>query len=199
MKNTAKSPLTQSLRILLVISGIVFTGFGFAYFQHEDSTNRVSFALTGTSGAEVTQKDMGGKWMLLYFGFTSCPDICPTQTAKVAQTLRLLDKKRLGDTIAPVFVSVDYVRDTPEGINSYLQRFDQRLIGLTGNPQQLDQVVSSFDTHYEVQRSQHAHHGDINVIHSSMTYLVDPFGKIVDQIAYGYDPAFLADHIEKLL
>ncbi len=199
MKNTAKSPLTQSLKMLMVIIGIVCTGFAFAYFQHEDLDSRVSFALTDATGSEVTQKDMGGKWMLLYFGFTSCPDICPTQTAKVAQTLRLLDKKRLGDAIAPVFVSVDHMRDTPEGINSYLQRFDQRLIGLTGNPQQLDQVVNSFGTHYEVQQSQHTHHGDINVIHSSMTYLVDPFGKIVDQIAFGYDPAFLADHIENLL
>ncbi len=199
MKNTAKSPIKQTLKIFLVIFGVVCTGFVFAYFQHEDLDNRISFSLTGSTGTEITQKDMNGKWMLVYFGFTSCPDICPTQTAKVAQTLRLLDKKHLADKIAPVFISVDYKRDTPKGIESYLQRFDQRLIGLTGNQQQLDQASKSFGTHYELQAAHNAHHGDINVIHSSMTYLVNPFGKIVDQIAFGYDPVFLADHIEKLL
>ena len=71
MKGTARSPIKQSLRMLLAISGIVFAGFIFAYFQHQDLDSRVSFSLTGPSGTEVTQKDMSGKWMLVYFGYTS--------------------------------------------------------------------------------------------------------------------------------
>ncbi|MCF7980391.1 MAG: SCO family protein [Pseudomonadales bacterium] len=200
MNTEIQSPKKQSLHLLFVMIAIIGAGFLFAYFQHENLDNRVNFSLIDTSGAEISQRDMGGKWMLVYFGFTSCPDICPTQTAKVAQTVKYLDKKRLGDDIVPVFISVDYKRDNPEKIKRYLAQFDQRIMGLTGSKEQLDQTTQSFHTHYELKENPAAvHHGGVDVVHSSMTYIVDPFGKIVDQIAYGYDPVFLADHIEKLL
>ena len=194
-----QSPKKQSLHLLFVIAAVVGFGFLFAYFQHENLDNRVNFLLTDGSGKEVTETAFGGKWMIVYFGFTSCPDICPTQTAKVAQTIRLLDKKRLGNAIVPVFISVDYERDTPASINHYLNQFDDRIVGLSGNKAQLDYVVSRFHTHYELKADPSAHHGGLDVVHSSMTYIVDPFGKIVDQIALGYDPLFLASHLETLL
>jgi len=99
----------------------------------------------------------------------------------------------------PIFISVDYKRDTPESVKRYLNNFDERIVGLTGNKKQLDLVAASFHTHYELNEDPAAHHGGIDVVHSSMTYIVDPFGKIVDQVALGYDPVFLADHIAGLL
>lgn len=199
MDTEIKSSLRQTSKLLSVIVAVVLTGFIFAYFQHTDGEGRISFTLQGPAGAKVTERDMGGKWMLIYFGFTSCADVCPTQSAKVAQTLRLLDNKHLADRIMPIFISVDYQRDSVESINAYLSRFDDRLVGLTGDPQQLDAVTRQFDTHYELIIPESGRADEINVIHSSMTYLVDPFGKIVERLAFGYHPDFLADRIAGLI
>src|SRR5580658_9259629 len=90
------------------------------------------FALTAGNGQQVTDHDVRDKWLLIYFGYTHCPDICPTTLADIAQVLDKLGP--LADEVQPIYISIDPERDTPETMAAYAKQFDPRIIGLSGSP-----------------------------------------------------------------
>ena len=108
---------------------------------------RSEFSLIDHTGQEVTQADYADRWQLVFFGFTNCPDVCPTTLAYMASVLDLLGKD--ADQVAPIFITVDPERDTVPVMAEYVSAFHPRLIGLTGTGAQVAEATRSFRTWYD--------------------------------------------------
>lgn len=132
------------------------------------------FTLTDQTGREVTERDFAGRFMLIYFGFTYCPDVCPTELGVMASALDLLGAD--ADRITPALITIDPERDTPAQLADYVSRFHPRLIGLTGTPQQIAQAARAYRVYYAKVRPPNA--SDYLMDHSSFTYLVGPDGRV---------------------
>lgn len=128
------------------------------------------FALLDEAGRGVTAADFPGKWLLIYFGYTYCPDVCPTELGVAAAAIDTLGPQ--GDRVVPVFISVDPERDTPAQLADYVARFHPRLRGLTGTPEQVATVARRYRVYYA--RARGSDNNDYLIDHSSFLYLVDP-------------------------
>lgn len=129
------------------------------------------FALTRGDGSAFTESSLAGQWSLVFFGFTHCPDVCPS-------ALIMLDKVKetLGD-IEIVFISVDSRRDTPEIVQQYVEYFDPEFIGVTGDEQGVKDATSALSVAYEFIPSDDGSE-EYTVVHSSTVILVDPAGRM---------------------
>jgi protein SCO1 len=134
------------------------------------------FTLTSPDGATVTEQTYRGKWLLVYFGFTSCPDSCPTALLEIAAALEKLGPG--ADRLQPLFITVDPLRDTPAVMGNYTQSFDSRIVGLTGTPHQIAAVAQEYGAYYEPRKSGPGAE-DYVMDHSTYLYLMDPEGKFV--------------------
>lgn len=105
-----------------------------------------AFTLTDQLGQTVRDSDFRGKLMLVFFGYTHCPDVCPLTVAALSQALKLLGDR--ADKVVPVFITVDPRRDSPRVIKAYLANFDQRIVGLTGTPEQIKPVAAAYRAFY---------------------------------------------------
>jgi protein SCO1/2 len=155
------------------------------------------FSLIDQNGKPVTEKDYAGKYKLMYFGFTSCPDICPTELQKFNMAL-----KALGDDakdIVPIFVTTDPERDTPEVMKDYVALFNPKIVGLTGTQDQLKQIEDEFKVYAVRQDISSGETKSYVMNHSSFTYFLGPDDKLL-LIFRNEDPAdVLADHIRKVV
>jgi protein SCO1/2 len=135
------------------------------------------FALIDQNGRTVRDSDFAGKYRIVYFGYTHCPDICPTDLAVIGQSMRRLEKEAPARAarIQPVFITVDPERDTPAVMKDYAAAFYPRLIGLTGTPQQVAAAAKAFAIWYAKQPPQPG--GGYAVDHSRMTVLMGPKGE----------------------
>ncbi|WP_137177361.1 SCO family protein [Roseomonas sp. AR75] len=132
------------------------------------------FRLVDQSGKAVTEADFAGKFLLVYFGYTYCPDVCPTELGVMAHAMDALGEDAA--RVTPVFVSVDPERDTPEALADYVSRFHPRMIGLTGTPEQVAAAARAYRVYYaKVQRPEMTQY---LMDHSSFTYLVGPDGRV---------------------
>lgn len=153
------------------------------------------FHLVNQKGAAVDASVLKHKWSAVFFGFTFCPEACPTTLLALGQTEKLLGPK--ADDFQTVFISVDPERDTPKVIANYLSNtaFARRSMGLTGTPQQVAEAAHAYKVFY-----QKAGDGqDYQVNHSTITYLMSPTGDFVCVIPYGETPNQMADQIEKAM
>jgi len=133
-----------------------------------------AFELTDEKHHTVTDADYRGRWMIVFFGYTNCPDECPLTLQKMATAMR--DMGRLADRLAPLFITVDPARDTPERLASYLENFDTRIVGLTGSDKQIAAVAKAYRVYYEAGKTEES--GADVVSHSTFLYLMDPTGKL---------------------
>lgn len=139
-----------------------------------------NFSLIDEQGERVTGYDFMGKYQLVFFGFTHCNDICPTQLYVITDTLELLGKK--ANQITPIFITVDPERDTPEIMKTYTDKFHPRMVGLTGSPQNIKNTLKNFRVYaqkprmdMDMDKGQHAQHMDTyQVDHSALVYLFAP-------------------------
>ncbi|MBI2295379.1 MAG: SCO family protein [Betaproteobacteria bacterium] len=139
------------------------------------------FDLTDHTGRRRTLADFKGKVVLLFFGFTNCPDACPTALAEMAQVV-----KQVGaDRVQGLFVTVDPMRDTPEKLASYVPAFHPAFLGLRGSKQELEKVTKEFKIYYQAQKDdQGGHsgngvgHGSYTVDHSTGIYIFDKEGRV---------------------
>lgn len=154
------------------------------------------FELTDHRGMLRTQEDFAGQWMLVFFGFTNCPDICPTTLAEVAAVMDGLGED--ANRVQPLFISVDPERDTPAALADFVPRFDAGIIGLAGTPDQIERTADNFNIYYE-KSEEAASQGSYAVGHSSQLFLFDPSGGYVKAWQYG-TPAeeILADLQERV-
>jgi protein SCO1/2 len=137
------------------------------------------FALTDQNGTARSDADFHGRYVLVYFGYTYCPDVCPTTLASIADALARLGPKASG--VVPVFITVDPARDTPKVLKRYLAAFGPRFVGLTGSPPRIAKVAQEYHVYYARQPLKGGGYG---MAHSSQLYLLGPDGRMVTF----YDP-----------
>ena len=131
------------------------------------------FELIDHTGRTRTERDFRGKLMLIYFGFTYCPDVCPTDLQAIGLALDKLGKD--GDSVQPLFISVDPERDTPEHLAEYVRMFHPRLIGLTGSAEAVRKAADAYKVYYaKIPASQNA--SEYTVDHTAFIYLMDREG-----------------------
>ena len=134
------------------------------------------FTLTDHTGKRVTEQDFRGKHMLVFFGFTHCPDICPAGLQLISAALAKIGDK--AERFVPIFISVDPQRDTPETVATYVKNFDDRIVGLTGTPEEIASVAKAYKVFYEKMPND-ASPEDYNMNHTSIIYVMDPKGEYV--------------------
>jgi protein SCO1/2 len=140
------------------------------------------FTLVATSGQNVSDRSYQGKWVLIYFGYTYCPDACPTALNNISVALEKLGSDTRN--LQPLFVTVDPQRDTRAAMADYLNAFDSRIIGLTGTQDQIDRTVKEFRVYASREKSDDG--GDSYLVsHTSYIYLMDPQGEFVNVIQGG--------------
>lgn len=153
-----------------------------------------AFSMVNQDGKPVTDKDFRGKYMLIYFGYTFCPDVCPTELQVITGAL-----EQLGDAannIQPVFVSVDPERDTPAVMKDYISNFYPGMIGLTGNAKQVSAIARAYRVYYSKVTEKGSAADEYTMDHSSIIYLMGPDGSFVKHFSYGTDAAALARGIK---
>jgi len=151
------------------------------------------FELVDAQGKTVTDRDFRGRWMLIFFGYTFCPDVCPTALGTVAVALERLGP--LAERVAPMFITIDPERDTPEVVGTFVRQFDPRIVGLTGTPEQIREVATRYRVYYrKVEPREYGGSPDAPYLmdHSSWLYLFDPEGRFVKTFSHGVDPQELA-------
>ena len=153
------------------------------------------FTLIDQHGRTVTEQDFRGRLHLVYFGFTFCPDVCPTELQTISAAL-----DRLGDKageVVPVFISVDPERDKPEVLAAYLKDFSPRIVGLTGTPEQVAQAARAYRVYYAKAPSQDGK--DYSVDHSNIVYLMGQDGQFLAHFSMRTTAEEMADTIRRHL
>ena len=154
------------------------------------------FSLVGADGKPVTDRNFRGRYMLIFFGFTHCPDICPAELQVIAQALEQLGDK--AKKVVPIFITLDPERDTPEAMANYVKSFGPNFVGLTGSPEAIAAAAKAYRVAYsKVENKDSA--GDYSVDHSALAYLMDPEGRYVTHFSYGLSADQMAEKLEKSL
>jgi len=161
----------------------------------ENGRNKIggSFNLTNHQNKSVTEKDFLGKYMLVYFGYTYCPDVCPTDLQIMSAALRMIDPAIAKD-ITPVFVSIDPERDTVDLMAEYIKHFHKNLVGLTGTVDQIKEIKSK----YRVYSAKSDDTADYLVDHTAYTYLMDKDGRLLKHFNHALPPERMAAQISAL-
>ncbi len=154
------------------------------------------FTMINQKGETVTDQTYAGKYTLLFFGFTFCKDVCPTELQVMTAAFAQLGAD--ADKIVPLFVSVDPDRDTPAVMASYVSSFDKRLQGLTGSPEQVAAMAKAYHVFYK-KIPNPDDPKDYEMDHSSILYLMGPDGKFLKYFAYSTDAKGLADSLQMVL
>jgi len=150
------------------------------------------FELVNAKGETVTDADVITEPSLVYFGYTFCPDVCPLDTARNAEAVDVLAER--GISVTPVFISIDPRRDTPEAVGTFAENLHEKMIGLTGSPEQVKAASQAYRTYYKSHESE----GDPDyylVDHSTFTYLVLPDHGFVDFFRRDLGAEDMADRV----
>ena len=153
------------------------------------------FSLVDDQGRSRSDGDFKGRLMLIYFGFTHCPDVCPTSLQVMGNALDLLPADQ-ADQVAPLFISVDPERDTAAAIKGYAQQFHPGMLGLTGTPEQVAAAAKAYRVFY---RKAPGRADDYLVDHSSIVYLMDREGRYLSHFTHEAPPEAIAAAIRKAL
>jgi protein SCO1 len=153
------------------------------------------FRLPDASGKERSLQEFKGKAVVVFFGFTQCPDACPTTLTEIAQAKKLLGAD--GDKVQAVFITVDPERDTPEILKAYMGNFDPSFVALRGSPEQLAAVAKDFKVYYKKVEGKTP--STYSMDHSAASYVYDPQGRLRLYTRYGSGAQALADDIKLLL
>jgi protein SCO1/2 len=152
------------------------------------------FQLTDQAGQTVTEKNLRGRPTLIFFGFTHCPDICPTSLFEISEVLKAMGKD--ADRVNAYFISVDPERDNLAAIKEYLSSFDPHLKGLTGDPEAVAKVISGFRVYA---RKVPLKDGDYTMDHTALIYLMDRDGKFVSPFNIKRTPEEAAADLKRYL
>ena len=155
------------------------------------------FALVDQNGQPRTDRDFAGKYRIMYFGYTYCPDVCPVDVQHLTAGYRAFAKAdpARAARVVPIFVSVDPARDTPAVLKQWTAAFDPALVGLTGSPEQVAQVAKAYGVVYQVEKGSTP--GSYLVDHSRTAYLMNPDGKPIALLSQDAKPDVIAGELAK--
>lgn len=200
--------LNRAFLMLLLAFGVFLAGsYALIYVikpseSTHPSANRISmdappggdFTLNSPNGA-VSLSDFEGKLVLAYFGYTFCPDICPTNLGNLSLAYRQLSDEHKQD-LQILFISVDPERDTPQRLQQYVDYFDANMIGLTGSADTLAEIASRYGVVYEKVEDGSENYA---VDHSAFTYIIDQQGQLREQLQHAVGPEVFIDAINRYL
>jgi cytochrome oxidase Cu insertion factor (SCO1/SenC/PrrC family) len=178
--------------------------FGYSLGRETDAGGQVigqalvggPFSLTDQNGRRVTERDFLGRPILVFFGFTFCPDICPSGLQVIAAALDQLGPK--GEAIVPVFVTIDPERDGPQQLKSYLASFHPRLVGLSGTVAEITDVAKKYRVYFKKVKDEKSS-ADYTMDHSTIMYLMDAKGRFVAHFSHATSADKLAEGLRKQL
>ena len=192
---------TRPLVIVAAFSGSLVVGlllmlWGFGGLRSVATPAAIggAFQLTDQNGQAVTEKNMQGRPTLIFFGFTHCPDVCPTSLFEMSEVLRSMGKE--ADRVNAYFISVDPERDTTQAMKDYLSSFDPHLKGLTGSPEQVAKVISAYRVYA---RKVPLKDGDYTMDHTALIYLMDRDGNFVAPFNLKRTPEEAAKDLKRYL
>jgi protein SCO1 len=171
------------LALVSVAAWLTFSGPG----APPPSSIGAPFRLTGSDGKSVSDADLRGQPVVMFFGYTHCPDVCPTTLFEVSEIFRKLGE---GAKVRGVFVSVDPERDTPEILRDYLGSFDKRIIGLSGDRAALEPMLKAYRVYA---RKNPAANGEYSMDHSAIVYLLDKQMRFIGPLNIGDDDVALKE------
>ena len=198
-RHRGNGPLSAILAVIARLSFVLLLSSGaFVWSSSEAAAPPPGgpFTLQDGDGKPVTDRDFRGKYMLVYFGYTFCPDACPTTLNEVADALDRLGAK--ADQIQAIFITVDPKRDTPAVMKQYVAAFSPHLIGLTGSPEQIAQVAKAYRVYHTENRTGPGPN-DYSIDHSSVLYLIGPDGKLMVGLRSDLTGAEIADELSELM
>jgi len=185
------------LSLIIALAGLVLIGAMalFVLNPERSSTDAIggAFTLTDQRGARVTEAALKGQPSLVFFGFTHCPDVCPTALFEISEVYKALGPK--GDGLKTVFITVDPERDRPETLKAYLESFDPRIIGLTGSREEVDVATRAYRA---FARKVPLDGGGYVMDHTALVYLMDKKGRFVSSMNFERPPEENAKQIADL-
>lgn len=157
-----------------------------------------AFTLTNQDGAKVSDADFAGKYRLIYFGYTYCPDVCPLDVQHLMQGYKLLEQEdaALAAKIQPIFITIDPARDDPKALKAFVSAFHPKLIGLTGSEAQIKAVADEYRVYYKKQAAQAGTDGYL-VDHARMALLMGPKGEPLAIISQDKDAKTIAGELQR--
>ena len=156
------------------------------------------FTLVDQHGKTVTDRDFRGRYMLVFFGFTHCPDICPAELQVISASLDDLGSK--AEEVVPIFVTLDPERDTPEVMADYVKNFGSRFVGLTGSPEEIAEAAKAYRVAFSKFDNKGADSNDnYSIDHSAFVYLMGPGGEYITHFNYGTPAAKMTESLRRYL
>lgn len=155
-----------------------------------------SFTLTAHNGKQVTDKDFRGKYMLVYFGFASCPDVCPLAVKKIDDALTKLGTKSA--QVIPVFITIDPERDTPEKMRQFLTPISSRFVGLTGTRAQIDDVISKYKI-FAQKVPDYNQPGGYGFLHAEFIFVMSPQGTFFSLLQGSQSADYIAQSLHAII
>ena len=209
-------PLRNVYFYLLLAVIIIGVGFGLRVLNSEKTSTSLGkssgtiksystgmpeiggmYSLINQDGKAVSNDTYLGKYVLMFFGYTFCPDVCPTTLTTFSTALELLGKD--AEKVKPVFITVDPTRDTPENLKSYLMHFHKNFDGLTGNIKQIEEVKKVFRIYAVRSQQDKTDNKDYLMDHSSISYLLGPYGKFITFFRYGAEAEVIVTKLKEFL
>lgn len=198
-------------RIALIVSAVFFVSLvAFSFLQSErpapsnegqtyqgQASVGGPFTMLDHNGNTVTESSFGGRKLLIYFGFTFCPDICPTELQALTEMLDMLSAEERAQ-IQPLFVTVDPERDTPEKMKEYLSNFHGDFIGLTGSPEQVAAALKGWRIYWQ-RVDDPSTQGGFTYDHSALTYVMDENNTYLAHFSFGTEPDAMAEKLRRFL
>jgi len=183
--------------LCLALAAAITFGWYRVVYLSEDAAGRPSvggpFTLVDGDGRTVTDQSFRGKWLVIYFGFTFCPDACPTALNTIAGSLEALGPEAA--RIQPLFITIDPDRDTPPVMKQYVAAFDDRIVGLTGTPQQIAAVAKAYRVYYKKVGDGASYTMD----HTTALYVVGPDGRFNSLLPHDLTADEMAKRLKELL
>lgn len=190
-------PSTLTRRRLLIVPLLTLAAAGgWRLWRDESPQIGGPFTLTDGAGKSVTDADFRGRFLLVYFGYTFCPDVCPTALGKLSSVLDRLDKAQL-DRLAVVFISVDPQRDHGTRLAEYGHVFHPIITGLTGTREQIDAVAKAYGARYQFAGD--TSRDDYAIDHTSVVYVMDPEGRFMTQFTHNATPEAMLSKLQAVL
>ena len=191
-KKGLSKPLVIWLSLVFLVSGTIsIVGYNIlnvsspTFEKDKSSGPNIGgpFSATNHNGFDVTERDFLGKFLIVYFGYTYCPDICPTALTEISSAIDMIGNK--GESVLPIFVTIDPERDTPEYLKEYISFFHPRMIGLSGTINQVSEIAKAYKVFFSKGEQDPNDPGNYLMDHSTLTYLIGKDGKYLDHFSHG--------------